>query len=203
MTSGRSACPTPSLKALAGLTEEEHAVVKRHPEFGHFRCSRGSGSSPSRGVGVAPPRALGRLGLAWTASPGGGIPLGARIIPVADAFEGDRRADRPYRPAQHHGSCAFAELARLRRPSQPRPGGRRSASSLTSPARAAETRGTRLMVPRLAPPSQVSYLAPLLGGRCEPARRPPPPSACRVVFYLAIAPQLVAFPFSTLPWRTP
>ena len=44
-------------------------------------------------------------------------------------------------------------------------------------------------------------LAPLLGGRwsrlADLRLRMP------VVFYLAIALQLVAFPFSTLPWRTP
>ena len=103
---GKIGLPDSILTAPRALTEEEFAIVKRHPEFGHSLLD-GLGIEPVEewvlhhhehwdGSGYPD-------GLAATE-----IPLGARIILVADAFEAIT-ADRPYRPARSVES-ALAEL---------------------------------------------------------------------------------------------
>lgn len=103
---GKIGLPDAILRAPRKLTDEEYAIVKRHPEFGHALLD---------GLGVEPVDE-------WVLHhhehfDGSGyphglaadeIPLGARIILVADAFEAIT-ADRPYRRAQSPEK-ALAEL---------------------------------------------------------------------------------------------
>jgi diguanylate cyclase (GGDEF)-like protein len=103
---GKIGLPDAILKAPRSLTEEEYAVVKRHPEFGH---------SLLEGLGIEPVEEwVLHHHEHWDGSgypdglAAGEIPLGARIILVADAFEAIT-ADRPYRPAQTQ-EAALAEL---------------------------------------------------------------------------------------------
>jgi diguanylate cyclase (GGDEF)-like protein len=103
---GKIGLPEAILKAPRRLTEEEYAIVKRHPEFGHSLLD-GLGIEPvedwvlhhhEHWDGSGYPDGLAREE----------IPLGARIILVADAFEAITE-DRPYRPAQSV-EAALAEL---------------------------------------------------------------------------------------------
>ena len=103
---GKIGLPDAILKAPRRLTEEEFAIVRRHPEFGH---------SLLEGLGIEPVEEwVLHHHEHWDGSgyPDGlvaeEIPLGARIILVADAFEAIT-ADRPYRPAQSE-QAALAEL---------------------------------------------------------------------------------------------
>jgi diguanylate cyclase (GGDEF)-like protein len=103
---GKIGLPDAILQAPRSLTEEEYAVVKRHPEFGH---------SLLEGLGIEPVEEwVLHHHEHWDGSgypdglTGEEIPLGARIILVADAFEAIT-ADRPYRPAQTQ-EAALAEL---------------------------------------------------------------------------------------------
>jgi len=105
---GKIGLPDAILQAPRPLTEEEYAIVKRHPEFGYSLLD---------GLGIEP---LDEWVLHhhehWDGSgypnglAGEEIPLGARIILVADAFEAIT-ADRPYRPAQSE-QAALMELRR-------------------------------------------------------------------------------------------
>jgi diguanylate cyclase (GGDEF)-like protein len=105
---GKIGLPDAILQAPRRLTEEEYSIVKRHPEFGYSLLD---------GLGIEP---LDEWVLHhhehWDGSgyPNGlvgeEIPLGARIILVADAFEAIT-ADRPYRPAQSE-EAALMELRR-------------------------------------------------------------------------------------------
>ena len=105
---GKIGLPDAILQAPRPLTEEEYAIVKRHPEFGYSLLD---------GLGIEP---LDEWVLHhhehWDGSgypnglAGEEIPLGARIILVADAFEAIT-ADRPYRPAQTE-QAALMELRR-------------------------------------------------------------------------------------------
>jgi diguanylate cyclase (GGDEF)-like protein len=103
---GKIGLPDSILKAPRRLTEEEFAIVKRHPEFGHSLLD---------GLGIDPVEDwVLHHHEHWDGSgypdglAGEDIPLGARIILVADAFEAIT-ADRPYRPAQSE-EAALAEL---------------------------------------------------------------------------------------------
>ena len=105
---GKIGLPDGILQAPRALTDEEFAVVRRHPEFGHALLD---------GLGVEPvDEWVLHHHEHWDGSgyptglAGEEIPLGARIILVADAFEAIT-ADRPYRKAQ----SADAALAELRR----------------------------------------------------------------------------------------
>jgi len=105
---GKIGLPDAILQAPRALTEEEFAIVRRHPEFGNALLD---------GLGVEPvDEWVLHHHEHWDGSgyPSGlvgeEIPLGARIILVADAFEAIT-ADRPYRKAQ----SAAAALAELRR----------------------------------------------------------------------------------------
>ena len=103
---GKIGLPDAILKAPRRLTEEEFAIVKRHPEFGHSLLD---------GLGIEPVEEwVLHHHEHWNGSgypdglAGEEIPLGARIILVADAFEAIT-ADRPYRPAQSE-QAALDEL---------------------------------------------------------------------------------------------
>jgi diguanylate cyclase (GGDEF)-like protein len=103
---GKIGLPDAVLRAPRALTAEEFAIVRRHPEFGHALLD-GLGVEPvdewvlhhhEHFDGSGYPSGLA----------GEEIPLGARIILVADAFEAIT-ADRPYRRAQSP-DAALAEL---------------------------------------------------------------------------------------------
>jgi diguanylate cyclase (GGDEF)-like protein len=103
---GKVALPDAILSAPRSLMPEEWAMVQRHPEFGHALLE-GVGIDPvddwvlhhhERWDGGGYPHGLA----------GEAIPLGARIIFVADAFEAIT-AERPYRPGQD-AEAAMAEL---------------------------------------------------------------------------------------------
>jgi diguanylate cyclase (GGDEF)-like protein len=103
---GKIGLPDAILQAPRRLTEDEYAIVKRHPEFGHSLLD---------GLGIEPVENwVLHHHEHWDGSgypdglAGEAIPLGARIILVADAFEAIT-ADRPYRPAQS-AEAALAEL---------------------------------------------------------------------------------------------
>jgi len=105
---GKIGLPDAILKAPRRLTPEEYSIVKRHPEFGHSLLD---------GLGIEPvDHWVFHHHEHWDGSgyPSGlrgeDIPLGARIILVADAFEAIT-ADRPYRPAQSE-EAALMELRR-------------------------------------------------------------------------------------------
>lgn len=94
---GKIGLPDAVLHAPRPLTEEEFAIARRHPEFGHALLD-GLGIEPvddwvlhhhEHFDGSGYPEGLA----------GEDIPLGARIVLVADAFEAIT-ADRPYRRAQ-------------------------------------------------------------------------------------------------------
>jgi diguanylate cyclase (GGDEF)-like protein len=103
---GKIGLPDAILNAPRQLTDEEYAVVKRHPEFGHSLLD-GLGIEPvedwvlhhhEHWDGSGYPHGLA----------GEQIPLGSRILLVADAYEAIT-ADRPYRRAQSE-QAALAEL---------------------------------------------------------------------------------------------
>jgi HD-GYP domain-containing protein (c-di-GMP phosphodiesterase class II) len=103
---GKIGLPDAVLRAPRKLSAEEFAIVRRHPEFGHALLD-GLGVEPvdewvlhhhEHFDGSGYPDGL----------VGEEIPLGARIILVADAFEAIT-ADRPYRGAQPP-EAALAEL---------------------------------------------------------------------------------------------
>ncbi|HET8529093.1 MAG TPA: diguanylate cyclase [Gaiellaceae bacterium] len=103
---GKIGLPDTILRAPRALTPDEYEIVKRHPEFGYSLLD-GIGIDPvddwilhhhERWDGGGYPHGLA----------GEEIPLGARIILVADAFEA-MTADRPYRRAPGR-AFALAEL---------------------------------------------------------------------------------------------
>ena len=103
---GKVGLPDAVLKEARMLTDEEHAIVRRHPEFGHSLLE-GLGLEGvqdwvlhhhERWDGAGYPDGLA----------GEEIPLGARIILVADAFVAIT-TDRPYRAAQSE-AAALREL---------------------------------------------------------------------------------------------
>jgi diguanylate cyclase (GGDEF)-like protein len=103
---GKIGLPDAVLKEARTLTDDEHTMVKRHPEFGH---------SLLEGLGVERVQEwVLHHHEHWDGSgypnglAGEQIPLGARIILVADAFVAIT-TDRPYRPAQSE-RAALREL---------------------------------------------------------------------------------------------
>jgi diguanylate cyclase (GGDEF)-like protein len=94
---GKIGLPDSILRAPRALTDDEFAIVKRHPEFGHELLD---------GIGIEPvDEWVLHHHEHWDGSgypsglAGEAIPLGSRIILAADAFEA-MTADRPYRAAQ-------------------------------------------------------------------------------------------------------
>ena len=103
---GKIALPDAILHAPRSLTPDEYEIVRRHPEYGHSLLD---------GLGIDPVDDwVLHHHEHWNGSGypdglhGEEIPLGARIILVADAFEAIT-ADRPYRPARSP-EVALAEL---------------------------------------------------------------------------------------------
>jgi diguanylate cyclase (GGDEF)-like protein len=105
---GTIAIPDPLLTKPAPLTDAEWVEVRRHPEIGAHMLANARLADLGRWVLAHHERPDGRgfpLGLA-----NGDIPLEARIIAVAEAYEA-MTSDRPYRPALAPGR-ARAELTR-------------------------------------------------------------------------------------------
>jgi cyclic di-GMP phosphodiesterase len=108
---GKIGVPEHLLRKEGPLSEEEWLVMRRHPEIGERICSPLQASrvfAPiirhhhERFNGKGYPDGL----------RGEQIPLGARIVAVADAYEAMVHG-RPYQPAQSH-TLAADELLRLR-----------------------------------------------------------------------------------------
>ena len=108
---GKIGVPEHLLRKEGPLSEEEWLVMRRHPEIGEricrpLRASRGFAPiirhHHERFDGKGYPDRL----------RGEQIPLGARIVAVADAYEAMVHG-RPYQPAQSH-TLAADELLRLR-----------------------------------------------------------------------------------------
>jgi diguanylate cyclase (GGDEF)-like protein len=103
---GKIGLPDAVLKEARMLTDEEHAIVRRHPEFGHALLEGLGLDQVQEWVlhhhehwdGSGYPHGL----------EGEEIPLGARIILVADAYVAIT-TDRPYRAAQSEAT-ALREL---------------------------------------------------------------------------------------------
>ena len=105
---GKVGVPDSILSKPGKLTAEEFEVVKRHPELGAQILEHPSLAEVSKWVGAHHERPDGRgypLGLS-----GGEIPLEARIVAVADAYEA-MTSDRSYHCAMTH-SAACAEIER-------------------------------------------------------------------------------------------
>ncbi|HZD87718.1 MAG TPA: HD domain-containing phosphohydrolase, partial [Gaiellaceae bacterium] len=103
---GKIGLPDAILRAPRPLTDEEYEIVKRHPEFGHSLLD-GMGIDPVDDWVLHHHEHWDGSGYP-TGLAGEDIPLGARIILAADAFEAIT-ADRPYRKAQSQ-EAALAEL---------------------------------------------------------------------------------------------
>src|SRR5581483_10692454 len=103
---GKIGLPDAVLRAPRKLPDEGFAIVKRHPEFGHALLD-GLGVEPVDSCVLHHHEHFGGSGYPHSLA-GEQIPLGARIILVADAFEAITAA-RPYRAAQSP-EAALAEL---------------------------------------------------------------------------------------------
>lgn len=108
---GKIGVPEHLLRKEGPLSEEEWVVMRRHPEIGERICQPLHASRSFAPVirhhherfnGKGYPDGL----------RGRQIPLGARIVAIADAYEAMVHG-RPYQPAQPH-SLAAEELTRLR-----------------------------------------------------------------------------------------
>ncbi len=103
---GKAGVPNSILHKPGPLTEEEYEIVKRHPTLGAQILEHVSLSDVREWVAAhhERPDGLGYpLGL-----PDGAIPLEARIVAVADAYEA-MTSDRPYRDSMSY-EAALAEL---------------------------------------------------------------------------------------------
>ncbi len=103
---GKAAVPNSILHKPGPLTEDEYEIVKRHPALGAQMLEHVSLSDVREWIAAHHERPDGRgypLGL-----PDGAIPLEARIVAVADAYEA-MTSDRPYRDSRGY-EAALAEL---------------------------------------------------------------------------------------------
>ena len=103
---GKVGVPDDILKKPGKLTDEEFALIRRHPDLGRQILEHPSLSDVREWVGAHHERPDGRgypLGLS-----DGDIPLEARIVAVADAYEA-MTSDRTYRDSMSH-MAARAEL---------------------------------------------------------------------------------------------
>jgi diguanylate cyclase (GGDEF)-like protein/putative nucleotidyltransferase with HDIG domain len=103
---GKAGVPNSILHKPGPLTEDEYEIVKRHPALGAQMLEHVSLSDVREWVAAHHERPDGRgypLGL-----PDGAIPLEARIVAVADAYEA-MTSDRPYRDSMSY-EAALAEL---------------------------------------------------------------------------------------------
>jgi HD-GYP domain-containing protein (c-di-GMP phosphodiesterase class II) len=105
---GKVGVPDSILQKPERLTDEEFAVIKRHPELGSQMLDHPSLADIGKWVGAHHEQPDGRgypNGLSGEA-----IPLEARIIAVADAYEA-MTSDRAYRSSLDHAT-AKQELER-------------------------------------------------------------------------------------------
>jgi diguanylate cyclase (GGDEF)-like protein len=105
---GKVGVPESVLKKPGKLTDEEFALIRRHPELGEQILEHPSLGDVREWVGAHHERPDGHgypLGLR-----AGEIPLEARIVAVADAYEA-MTSDRTYRDSMGH-TAARAELER-------------------------------------------------------------------------------------------
>jgi diguanylate cyclase (GGDEF)-like protein/putative nucleotidyltransferase with HDIG domain len=105
---GKAGVPNRILHKPASLTDEEFAIIKRHPELGAQIIEHVSLSDVREWVAAHHERPDG-LGYPLGLS-GGAIPLEARIVAVADAYEA-MTSDRSYRDSLGY-EAALNELAR-------------------------------------------------------------------------------------------
>jgi diguanylate cyclase (GGDEF)-like protein/putative nucleotidyltransferase with HDIG domain len=105
---GKAGVPNSILHKPGPLTEEEYAIIKRHPELGAQMIEHISLSDVREWVAAHHERPDG-LGYPHGLS-GGAIALEARIVAVADAYEA-MTSDRPYRDSIGY-EAALAELRR-------------------------------------------------------------------------------------------
>ena len=85
------------LRKMGTLSDEEYEHIKAHVSIGH-RILHEVAIEGSAARGVPPPRIVGRRGLSASSRCADRIPLAARIVAVADAFDA-MSSDRPYRKA--------------------------------------------------------------------------------------------------------
>jgi diguanylate cyclase (GGDEF)-like protein len=105
---GKVGVPDSILSKPAKLTDEEFAIIKRHPELGAQILEHQSLADVRQWVGAHHERPDGRgYPLALT---GETIPIEARILAVADSYEA-MTSDRAYSPSIGH-AAARAELER-------------------------------------------------------------------------------------------
>jgi len=90
------------------LTEEEWAIMRRHPEIGHHILAGIPFLKPAAEIVLSHHERFDGTGYPQGLR-GEKIPLGARIFTVADALDA-MTSDRPYRPARSVTS-AFAEIS--------------------------------------------------------------------------------------------
>ncbi len=105
---GKACVPDSILQKPGSLTDQEFAVIRRHPELGAQLLEHPSLADVRAWVGAHHERPDGRgypLGIA-----GDALPLEARILAVADAYEA-MTSDRSYRASIGH-TAARAELQR-------------------------------------------------------------------------------------------
>jgi diguanylate cyclase (GGDEF)-like protein/putative nucleotidyltransferase with HDIG domain len=105
---GKAGVPNSILHKPGPLTEEEYEQIKRHPTLGAQIIEHDSLSDVREWVASHHERPDG-LGYPLGLS-GGAIPMEARIVAVADAYEA-MTSDRPYRDSIGY-DAAFAELQR-------------------------------------------------------------------------------------------
>lgn len=105
---GKAGVPNSILHKPGPLTEEEYEIIKRHPELGAQMIEHISLSDVREWVAAHHERPDG-LGYPRGLS-GSAIPLEARIVAVADAYEA-MTSDRPYRDSIGY-EAALAELRR-------------------------------------------------------------------------------------------
>jgi putative nucleotidyltransferase with HDIG domain len=108
---GKIAVPDQVLHKQGRLTEEEFAVMKRHPETGAEILSKFPEYKRGRALVLAHHERIDGRGYPRGLS-GSAIPLGARIIAVADSWDA-MTSDRPYRAALDP-EVALGELMRGR-----------------------------------------------------------------------------------------
>jgi diguanylate cyclase (GGDEF)-like protein/putative nucleotidyltransferase with HDIG domain len=105
---GKVGVPDDILRKPSRLTEEEYETIKKHPALGAQILEHPSLADVREWVAAHHERLDGHgypLGLS-----GNAIPIEARILAVADAYEA-MTSDRPYRPSRSH-SAACAEIRR-------------------------------------------------------------------------------------------
>ena len=112
---GKLAIPEELLRKPTALSDAERLVLERHPQIG-YRMLESLGVDAGGGVRAPSPRAVGRHRLSRTSSRGEQIPLAARIVFVADAYDAMTAARGPRataaRPRRRRSRSSSAARAR-------------------------------------------------------------------------------------------